>query len=245
MSNEPQSYSAKTTAVSLPNPYLSRPSHTIASPTTRKSDITTGTKHETRVYIGNLHSSVDEYVLIQTFSKFGKITKLDFLFHKSGAQRGQPRGYAFVEYDSPHEALQAVAGAHDKTLRGKRICVMFATKSSGESEKGAGRAGGVGPHRRDRRQGVAGEVEANKTTQLSLSKNAKTPQGTDAKIAVMEAKLAKMRQSKSQAAASTTALSSSTSTSAGRFHSSLPAKPNFESTDSATGPKNQQRQRPK
>jgi RNA recognition motif. (a.k.a. RRM, RBD, or RNP domain) len=32
------------------------------------------------------------------FSKFGKVTKLDFLFHKTGLLKGKPRGYAFVEY---------------------------------------------------------------------------------------------------------------------------------------------------
>ena len=34
------------------------------------------------------------------FSKFGKISRLDYLFHKTGALRGKPRGYAFVEYAS-------------------------------------------------------------------------------------------------------------------------------------------------
>ncbi|KDQ23355.1 hypothetical protein PLEOSDRAFT_1072731 [Pleurotus ostreatus PC15] len=51
-----------------------------------------------RLYIGNLHPSVDEYSLLQVFSKFGKVTKMDFLFHKTGALKGKPRGYAFVEY---------------------------------------------------------------------------------------------------------------------------------------------------
>ncbi|KAF8234504.1 hypothetical protein L208DRAFT_1393891 [Tricholoma matsutake] len=53
-----------------------------------------------RLYIGNLHPTVDEYSLLQIFSKFGKVTKLDFLFHKAGALKGKPRGYAFIEYGS-------------------------------------------------------------------------------------------------------------------------------------------------
>lgn len=36
--------------------------------------------------------------MLQVFSKFGKVTKLDFLFHKTGPSKGKPRGYAFVEY---------------------------------------------------------------------------------------------------------------------------------------------------
>jgi RNA recognition motif. (a.k.a. RRM, RBD, or RNP domain) len=51
-----------------------------------------------RLYVGNLHPSVDEYTLLTLFSKFGSISSLDFLFHKSGPSRGKPRGYAFVEF---------------------------------------------------------------------------------------------------------------------------------------------------
>ncbi|SPO28828.1 uncharacterized protein UTRI_05142_B [Ustilago trichophora] len=231
MADDPQPSSA-TTLSDSPNPYLSRPaSSSTTAPCSSNSSkstaaATAASKHETRLYIGNLHPSVDEYALIQMFSRFGKISKLDFLFHKSGPQRGQPRGYAFLEYASPQEALQAVVGAHEKTLRGRKISVTFATKNNADADRDA--AGGVGPHRRDRRTG--GESEATKTTQLSLTKNAKQPQGMDAKIAAMEAKLAKMRQAKAPAA---TCAAPSIGSSLGRGHASLPAKPNFKPTDSA------------
>lgn len=32
------------------------------------------------------------------FSKYSKISKLDYLFHKSGPLKGKPRGYVLVEY---------------------------------------------------------------------------------------------------------------------------------------------------
>lgn len=157
------------------NPYLSRPS-TSAAPSSSASTSTLAKKNgaqcETRLYIGNLDPTVDEYTLIQTFSKYGKISKLDFLFHKSGPQRGQPRGYAFLEYASPQEALEAVMSAHGKTLRGRRISVTFATKSI---DDGRDAGGGVGAHRRDRR--AANETETIRTTQLSLAKKARQPQG--------------------------------------------------------------------
>ncbi len=127
---------------SSPNPYLSRPTTSASTSTPTASNTPHATrstsKHSTRLYIGNLHPSVDEYTLIQTFTRFGKISKLDFLFHKTGPQRGQPRGYAFVEYASPQEASQAVLGAHEKTLRGKKISVTFATR--GEDTAAVGRA---------------------------------------------------------------------------------------------------------
>jgi hypothetical protein len=53
------------------------------------------------------------YTLIQVFSKFGKLVRLDYLFHKTGALRGKPRGYAFVEYSSD----QVSAPAHPLAMR--------------------------------------------------------------------------------------------------------------------------------
>lgn len=45
-------------------------------------------------------TSAGRYSLMQLCSKFGKISKLDYLFHKTGPQKGKPRGYAFVEYST-------------------------------------------------------------------------------------------------------------------------------------------------
>lgn len=56
------------------------------------------TNRPDRLFVGNLAPTVDEYTLLQVFSKFGKITKLDLMFHKTGVLKGKPRGYAFVEY---------------------------------------------------------------------------------------------------------------------------------------------------
>lgn len=54
-----------------------------------------------RLYLGNLPQTVDEYSLIQLCSKHGKVSKLDYLYHKVGIQKGKPRGFAFVEYSTP------------------------------------------------------------------------------------------------------------------------------------------------
>ncbi|KAJ9474713.1 RRM domain-containing protein [Pseudozyma hubeiensis] len=216
------------------NPYLSRPASAADSSSSAGPSASSAneSKHESRLYIGNLHPAVDEYTLIQTFAKFGKISKLDFLFHKSGPQRGQPRGYAFVEYASPQEAMQAVAGAHQKTLRGRSISVTFASKNA-DAGVGADH-GGIGPHRLNRRA-AANEADAVKTTQLSLSKNAKQPHGTNAKIAAMEAKLAKLRQVKAPAPSSPKGIGLG----------SLPAKPSFSAAndDSRRASSHRQQQR--
>jgi RNA recognition motif-containing protein len=73
-----------------------------------------------RLYVGNLSPSVDEYTLIQVFQKYGQITKLDFMFHKTGVLKGKPRGYAFVEFSSKDVSRLAAirwgrAGANDRT----------------------------------------------------------------------------------------------------------------------------------
>jgi hypothetical protein len=74
-----------------------------------------------RHYIGcGCHMSASRYTLIQAFSKFGTIAKLDFLFHKSGPLRGKPRGYAFVEFSNPAVSLYLLSiswsGAHPRVL---------------------------------------------------------------------------------------------------------------------------------
>lgn len=42
---------------------------------------------------------------MQVCAKHGKIAKLDYLFHKTGPQKGKPRGYAFVEYSTKEVRL--------------------------------------------------------------------------------------------------------------------------------------------
>jgi len=172
--------------------------------------------------VGNLHPSVDEYSLIQVFSKHGKIAKMDYLFHKAGPQKGKPRGYAFVEYASKEEALQALAATNDKMLRGRKVSVTFANKSE-YAEAGSAGGGGVGPHRH--RHG-----EISKPTTLSLIKNAQQPKSTNAKIAAMEAKLKLLQEQRSNTAGAGGAAGSSPAAEGGVLprpppSAGLPSKP--------------------
>lgn len=57
-----------------------------------------GEKYESRLYIGNLDFRITEAALIKMFSPFGTIISEDFLWHTRGPKRGEPRGYAFVQY---------------------------------------------------------------------------------------------------------------------------------------------------
>ncbi|KAF8979700.1 hypothetical protein BDQ17DRAFT_1167423, partial [Cyathus striatus] len=139
-----------------------------------------------RLYIGNLHPSVDEYSLLQIFSKFGKVTKLDFLFHRSGLLKGKPRGYAFIEYGNQDDALKALTMAHDKLLRGRKIVVTYAQQAPLEH-------GGMGMTGSKHKKGV---IESGRPTTLSLLKTGmgNRHDGTQDKIAKMEAKLRQMER---------------------------------------------------
>lgn len=57
-------------------------------------------KSESRLYVGNLDLRINEAALIKMFSPYGKIISEDFLWHTRGPNKGEPRGYAFIQYSS-------------------------------------------------------------------------------------------------------------------------------------------------
>lgn len=125
-----------------------------------------------RLYVGNLSQTVDEYTLLQVFGKYGKITRLDVMYHKTGPQKGKPRGYAFVEFSNKdvscccrsvtdsQDALNALVKLHDRLLRGKKLIVTYASAAPAEDF--------LGPKVR--------RIDAPKPTALSLLKTSKKPQ---------------------------------------------------------------------
>lgn len=137
-----------------------------------------------RLYIGNLHPTVDEYALLQVFTKFGKVSKLDFLFHKTGPNKGKPRGYAFLQYLNEGDAQTALENINGKLLRGRKLAVTFAHQAPLEQSGGS------------RQAGRARRIDARPTT-LSMMKSGihTRSEGTDSKIAMMEAKLRQMESS--------------------------------------------------
>ncbi|BGP19490.1 hypothetical protein JCM10213_006310 [Rhodosporidiobolus nylandii] len=146
-----------------------------------------------RLYVGNLSTTVDEYLLMQVCAKHGKIAKLDYLFHKTGPQKGKPRGYAFVEYSTKEEAQRAMQALNDKVLRGRKMVISLASEQQPDDRTQLGMKKPRGPIQSD----------AHKPTAISLLKGggvAKAP--VNRKIAALEAKLAAMRQAKEGGSAS-------------------------------------------
>ncbi|CAG8455395.1 10096_t:CDS:2 [Paraglomus occultum] len=139
-----------------------------------------------RLYIGNLDAAVDEYTIVKLFEPYGKITHLDYLFHKSGPRRGQPRGYCFLEYSRKEEALKAMTAMHSKVIKGRPLIVTFAYATSHNNEDGQ-----LGSS--NKRTTIAN----NRPTTISLLKaNKMLHASTNAKIQALERKLAQMQQQK-------------------------------------------------
>lgn len=70
--------------------------------------------------------SVNWYKLLKLVQKHGTIEKFDLLFHRSGPQAGQPRGYAFVTYKTIQDAKTAKDALHNLKVGAKNIIVRWA-----------------------------------------------------------------------------------------------------------------------
>ncbi|THH17169.1 hypothetical protein EW146_g3594 [Bondarzewia mesenterica] len=154
-----------------------------SSSSSSSSSIRTRQILKDRLYVGNLHPTVDEHALIQIFSKFGKLSNLDYLFHKSGPLKGKPRGYAFIEYADSADADKALVAVHNKLLRGRRLVVTYANQAPLDQVGSSSTFG----YRRN-------VNEAGRPTALSLLKSVSGREGTRDKIALMEAKLRQLEQ---------------------------------------------------
>ncbi|XP_050345492.1 probable RNA-binding protein 18 [Nymphalis io] len=88
-----------------------------------------------RLWIGNLDLRVNEYQLLKMVRVYGNIEKFDMLFHRSGPNAGQPRGFAFVTYKLKQDAINAMNSLNGQLLGMKRISVKFAKNTSDDQDK--------------------------------------------------------------------------------------------------------------
>ncbi|KAI9475421.1 MAG: hypothetical protein EXX96DRAFT_573250 [Benjaminiella poitrasii] len=146
------------------------------------------TTHKTidmkKLYIGNLDDSVNEYMIMQLFKPFGKITYIEVVVHWTGVKKGLPRGYAFLEFETKEQALNAKNALHGKLLKGKPLVVSFAYTSE-ESD--------LNPNNRKSNQSFNNK----KPTTISLIKGQPLKNSsTDAKIKAIESKLEALKNKK-------------------------------------------------
>ncbi|CAI5495864.1 unnamed protein product [Closterium sp. Naga37s-1] len=65
------------------------------------------------------------YHVIKMFTPYGKIRREEYLWHTYGPKRGEPRGYAFVEYSKREEAELARSKMNGRTVFGRPLVVRF------------------------------------------------------------------------------------------------------------------------
>ncbi|XP_015118818.1 probable RNA-binding protein 18 [Diachasma alloeum] len=89
-----------------------------------------------RLWVGNLDLRINEFQLLKIVQTYGEIEKFDLLFHRSGPQAGQPRGYAFVTYTTVEAAVKAKEALNNAKLGSKNAVVRWAhTVSESEMDK--------------------------------------------------------------------------------------------------------------
>jgi len=88
------------------------------------------------VYVGNISSRVREKDMRRKFEKYGKIRRLELL-----------RDFAFVDYDDPDDARDAIEGLDGYEMEGRSLQVALARskgpggRSPGRDDRGRGRMG--------------------------------------------------------------------------------------------------------
>ncbi|XP_050518824.1 RNA-binding protein 1 isoform X2 [Diabrotica virgifera virgifera] len=93
-----------------------------------------------KVYVGNLGSSASKHEIENSFGKYGPLRNV-------WVARNPP-GFAFVEFEDPRDAEDAVRGLDGTRCCGSRVRVEM---SSGRSRRGGGGGGGRrGPSRYSR-----------------------------------------------------------------------------------------------
>lgn len=86
-------------------------------------------KNKNRLFVTNLHCSTTEGDLIKVFAAYGKLSGIDYKWHMSGEQKGKPKGFSFVEFESDLDAKRALNAGNDPfkiVLRGNRLIVKYA-----------------------------------------------------------------------------------------------------------------------
>jgi len=62
------------------------------------------------------------------FQPFGPIAHVEYMWHTNGPRRGEPRGFAFVEYLRREDAEKAIAAMNNKVVMGRALIVSFASE---------------------------------------------------------------------------------------------------------------------
>ncbi|KAI3647271.1 hypothetical protein MP228_007492 [Amoeboaphelidium protococcarum] len=84
------------------------------------------------LFVGNLSHEVDESVLYDTFSSFGKIIHAPKIGRD---EAGNHKGFGFVSFDSFESSDMAIAALNGQWLNNRQITVSYAFKKDGRGER--------------------------------------------------------------------------------------------------------------
>jgi cold-inducible RNA-binding protein len=100
---------------------------------------------QNRLFVGNLAYQTADHDLQEYFSQAGVVTSVNVMLDKF---TGKSRGFAFVEFSTPAEAMRGVEMFHGKDFQGRALTVNVARP---REERPAPRQGGYrGNDRRER-----------------------------------------------------------------------------------------------
>ena len=94
-----------------------------------------------KLYVGNLSYSTDEAALRGLFSQAGTIRTITIPMDR---MTNEPRGFAFVEMESPADALKAIQLCNGKELDGRELKVNEAKPMEARTGGFGGGGGGGG-----------------------------------------------------------------------------------------------------
>ncbi len=106
-----------------------------------------------KLYVGNLSYNTTESTLRDLFAQAGNIRSISVMMDRV---TNQPRGFAFVEMETPAEALKAIQMCNGQEVDGRALKVNEAKPPEQRSSGGSGgynnnRSGGGSNRSNDRR----------------------------------------------------------------------------------------------
>jgi len=104
----------------------------------------------TNVFVKNITDEYDEIRLTEMFEKFGKISSVKVM----KSEEGKSKGFGFVSFESPEEALQACDDLNGSDLEGKTIYVGRAQKKAERQAELKKKFEAIKMERMNRYQGV-------------------------------------------------------------------------------------------
>jgi len=89
-----------------------------------------------KLFVGNIHFSVTEGDLIKVFQKCGSVLSVNYMWHKIGPNKGQPKGFAFVKMASVAEADLAISKLNGIVLKSRAIRISKSSEKVSDCDAG-------------------------------------------------------------------------------------------------------------